>query len=155
MIDSNAITTLTETKLDALVTSFSLLVDDYSINRQDRNSNGGGVITYIHNSLKPVVQLSIQDDFVKQKLELTVTEVTFPSCKTKAIIIRAYRPPNAKRTWFETFNQLILVLLPMGNLILMGDFNADLLKPMKYPGNALKNSLKLAEGYMYSQSRSY
>jgi Reverse transcriptase (RNA-dependent DNA polymerase) len=60
------------------------------------------------------------------------------------IIIGVYRPPNSTQDWFDRFNDLVLELLVEGRLIIMGDLNADLLKPDVNPGKSLRATLNLA-----------
>ena len=60
-------------------------------------------------------------------------------------MIGVYRPPSSAANWFEVFNELVMETTILGPLIIMGDLNADLLKPNEYPGNALMKSLALAK----------
>src|SRR5437867_4462160 len=45
------------------------------------------------------------------------------------VLLGLYRPPNSRRSWFDTFQELILDLTSYGKIVLMGDLNCDLLKP--------------------------
>ena len=137
------IVTITETKLDEKATLGSITVKNYTSNRLDRNSNGGGNITFINESLKPTPLEEIQSKFNLALLEVTVTKIELNS-RTKAIIVGAYRPPNSRKAWFEVFNELILTLTMMEPLIIMGDLNSNLLKPNAQPGKSLLLSLSLA-----------
>jgi Reverse transcriptase (RNA-dependent DNA polymerase) len=144
LIREHDITTITETKLDPLATTGSLSVEGFAINRQDRTCSGGGVATYISSTLKSVPLSDLQGAASKSGLEITIDKVLFSSKTNQVIIMGVYRPPSAKSAWFDEFNELILKLVCLGQLIIMGDINADLLKPKVYPGKALRNSLKLA-----------
>ena len=60
------------------------------------------------------------------------------------MILGVYRPPSSKVGWFNTAKDLILETLSYGPTIIMGDINADLFKPLVYPGKALLEVLSLA-----------
>ena len=60
------------------------------------------------------------------------------------IVVGVYRPPNAKSTWFSDFDDILLQLVAMGQIIILGDLNADLSKPSMQPGKDLLASLELA-----------
>ena len=70
---------------------------------------------------------SVQMKYLTKGLEVTITKLT--SDRSRLVVIGAYRPPSSRRVWFDTFQELIIELLPHGKLILMGDLNCDLLKP--------------------------
>ena len=59
--------------------------------------------------------------------------------------IGLYRPPNVKQEWFNTVNDLILELLPLGNLILLGDLNCNLLQVNNANTIKLLNILELGQ----------
>jgi hypothetical protein len=99
------IVTITETKLDVLATDSSIDIDAFVHSRQDRNSNGGGVITYIKKSLQPVPLFDHQHRAAELGLEVTLTAISFGRGNS-AIVVGVYRPPSAKVAWFETFNEL-------------------------------------------------
>ena len=63
----------------------------------------------------------------------------------KGIIISVYRPPSASREWFIRFNTLVVDLLPMGDLIILGDINANLFAPSAYPGSELLATLAMSQ----------
>ena len=112
--------------------------------RQDRNKNGGGVLTYIRDNLKPVHLSSIQEKAVNEGLEVTISLIEIRKERKHAIIIGIYRPPNARICWFQAFNSLLLETRKKGYTIILGDINSDLLKPDVYPAKELLNSLYLA-----------
>ena len=65
-----------ETKIDDSVTSSALTIKGYSLQRQDRNVNGGGVLAYIKESYQPVALEEIQEKHTKKGLEMTATKIT-------------------------------------------------------------------------------
>jgi len=104
-------------------------------------------MSYIKNGLRPVTLENIQEKYSSLNIETTIDSITlnryFNKCK-KLIIIGVYRPPHTPVSWFSTFDELILELLPLGHLMIAGDVNSDLLKPKIYPGKTFLKSLKLA-----------
>lgn len=120
------ITAICETKLDITTTEASLEIDDYHCSRGDRNCHGGGVMLYTHLSLKPVIMEATQSKYRNQGMEILITRTTFS--KTIIIVIAAYRPPSSKAAWFDLFREVILEVVNQGKLIILGDFNCDLLR---------------------------
>ena len=87
------IVTLTESKLDTTVTAGAVAIENYFVNRLDRNNNGGGVITFIKEQLKPVSLDDVQANFNKKGLEVTVTLVEAKKHK-EHVVLGVYRPPS-------------------------------------------------------------
>src|SRR2546425_12704240 len=90
------ITVITESKLSSDVTSSSLSVKGYCSNRLDRNNHGGGVITYVKNSLKPVILYDQQNLAVSKGIECTVTKIPMQGGKKSTLVLGLYRPPNTQ-----------------------------------------------------------
>ena len=63
---------------------------------------------------------------------------------SSVIIVGVYHPPQSRVQWFDTFNDLTHELLNRNKLVIMGDTNLDILRPMAQPGKALLNLLALA-----------
>ena len=83
-----AILGITESKLDSSVTNAEVNINGYSIIRNDRNRNGGGVACYIRNNLC----FNIKNIF-SNSIEQVFFEILIP--KVEPIAIRTfYRPPN-------------------------------------------------------------
>jgi exonuclease III len=121
-----------------------LAVPGYQINRQDRTSHGGGVATYIREDLRPEQLTELQSKYASESLEATITKIQVCKPERSIIVIGVYRPPSAKASWFDVFNELVMTASDLGQIIIMGDLNANLMKPNEYPGNALLKSLSLA-----------
>ena len=141
------IAVLIETKLDEKVTTSSLAMLEYTVNRADRINNGGGIITYVKNSLKPVILNDVQDKFKSLGIEATVTRITIASTgKTSQslVILGVYRPPNTSITWFAILNELVLETVAVGDVCLLGDLNADLLLPSVNPAKTLLDTFEIA-----------
>ena len=144
LVADSDICTLTETKLDSLVPEGSTSIEGYTQNRSDRNSAGGGVVTYINSMLRPVQLDLLQAEAKEMGLEMTLSRIEI-SKKKSLVILGIYRPPNAKKSWFSDLDSILLKLLCLGSLVMMGDLNADLLNPNVQPGKALSSSLELAD----------
>jgi endonuclease/exonuclease/phosphatase family metal-dependent hydrolase len=138
------IVVITESKLDTQATSSSLALRGFLVNRLDRNKHGGGVLTYCKSNLNPSIDSTLQDRMIKNKMEITITKVSFSGSKLPVYVLGVYRPPNAQSDWFTRFNDIISDLTPLGSLIIMGDLNADLRCPGVNPTKALCTSLSLA-----------
>src|SRR5881296_2490993 len=98
---------ITETKLDSMVTPNSLTLNGYISNRLDRNCNGGGVVTYCRDYLRPSVLCDEQDYAVALGLECTLTKIHIPEVRNDLIIVGVYRPPNAHAVWFDSMSTLV------------------------------------------------
>ena len=137
---------LTETKLDNYVDSTAFNLTNYQCNRFDRNANGGGVLTYINNDIYVDTLSNLQHKFRNSELEVTIDTVRSGVSRSScAIIIGLYRPPSAGSKWFDLFTELITELLPMGNLILLGDLNCNLLSPNTTTTKKLNNILEMGQ----------
>ena len=84
-----AVLGITESKLDNSVTNTEVNINCYSIIRNDRNRNGGGVACYIRNDL----YFNIKNIF-SNSIEHVFFEIPIPKVKPIAIGI-FYRPPKA------------------------------------------------------------
>jgi len=144
-LDKFDICTFTETKLDDKA---NINKTGYTVNRADRDCNGGGVATYVADWLKPCTLVELQDRAKQEHIEATLTSITvsdIPS-KNKVIVIGIYRPPSSPVSWFTALNSLLVDVTKLGQVIMMGDINADMRKPTKYPGKALTRSMALING---------
>ena len=114
------------------------------MNRIDRNRNGGGVITYLKEPLKPVTQTELQLKYNTLGIEVTVNSILPSRSAGKMVILGIYRPLNADANWFPTVNELIVEVSTLGPICILGDLNADILKPYVHPGKILLQTLELA-----------
>ena len=114
---------LTETKLDETFPKNQFLIDGYSLPfRQDRNSNGGGVMIYVREDIpcKMLSKHNTPDDFEGIFLELNLRKV-------KWFLFGGYNPHKDNISNFvrhlgpfvDTF------LSTYDNLLLLGDFNSE------------------------------
>ena len=147
-IDGYDVAVITEIKLDKMVTSDSIMRRSYSLNRNDRSSNGGSIASYIRNSLKPITLFDLQEEAKTKNIEMTLDMITADSTNktnSKFIIIGVYRPPNTDVGWFTKFDSIVALATALAPVCFMGDVNADLLKPTAPLGKQLLHSLEAAE----------
>ena len=98
-----AILGITESKLGSSVPDPEIDINGYSILRNDRNRNGGGVACYIRNDL-----CFNRRNIFSNSIEHVFFDLLIPKIKPISIGI-FYRPPNAS-TFLETFlNDLKLI----------------------------------------------
>src|SRR5437867_2536123 len=107
--------------------------------RLDRNSSGGGIIAYVKDSIRISQLINIQKKYNNLGIEVMVLESHANLYPRPAIFICTYRPPNCGKIWFENFEMLITELIPLGDLFILGDLNADLLKPRETNAQYLIN----------------
>ena len=143
-VEEHDIVVITETKLDSVVSANSLTLKGFTANRLDRNSNGGGVLSYVRSSLNPTVLHDLQERAVVLGLECTLSKIQVQGVKKPVIVMGAYRPPNAIQGWFDNMSSLVNEILPLGPIVIMGDLNADLLQPKLAPCKSLRALLALA-----------
>ena len=95
-----AILGITESNLDSSVTNTEVNIYGYSIFRNDRNRNGGGVACYIRKYLCFNIKI-----IFSHSVEHVVFEILIPKVKPIAVGI-FYRPPNANDflIYFQTIS---------------------------------------------------
>ena len=69
---------------------------------------------------------NVQRKYRNFGLEVTIDVIkVFNPVASNAIVLGLYRPPNVKQEWFHFVNDLVMELLPYGNLIMIGDLNCN------------------------------
>ena len=117
-----AILGITESKLDSSVTNAEVNINGYSIIRNDRNRNGGGVACYIRNDLC----FNIKNIF-SNSIEHVFFEILIP--KVKPIAIRIfYRHPNENEFLNVFSNEFQQIDSRTNEIYFLGDFNTKLFK---------------------------
>ena len=86
----------------------------------------------------------MQDKYAQTGLEVTIVEIQQRHSHASRCINQSLSSSAVNITWFDLFNELILNLLTRGKPIIMGDINADILRPMSYAGNLILNTMALA-----------
>jgi exonuclease III len=109
-----------ETKLDPSVQNETLLINDYTIFREDRcTDRGGGLAIYAKNKFKPYkINLKLPD-----KIELMAVQLKLGN--KPLILVNVYKTPKQCRKYFvEHLNSLLAILSARSeNIILCGDVN--------------------------------
>ena len=121
-----AILGITESKLDSSVTNTEVNINGYSIIRNDRNRNGGGVACYIRNDLC----FNIKNIF-SNAIEHVFFEILIPKVKPIAIGI-FYRPSNAYDFLDIFSNDSQQIDNDTNEIYLLGDFKINLLQNGKF-----------------------
>jgi hypothetical protein len=115
---------ISESWLDQSFDDKDLNINGYNIVRSDRNRNGGGLVSYIRESLSfktIILQKNPECKIETQWLEIYQN-------KEKIIIGNVYRPPSSSVSDMNNFyNEIesVLNLYPHEHFMMGGDFNLD------------------------------
>ena len=116
------IVAFTETHCDDTVSDNELQLDDFDFIRKDRTRHGGGVIIYIKKQFGFQRLLDIECE-----LEALWISVKMRDIKPLLICV-LYRPPNSSDNFFDILSTMLNKALDLdGEVLVMGDFNCDLL----------------------------
>ena len=116
------IVAVSETHCDSTIPDTDLYIDNFTVIRKDRSRHGGGVALYIRNSI----------NFSQINYNVNEIEVIWIKVKQKRvdplILGVIYRPPNSSNDYFETLTDMLHCISENeGEIIMVGDFNCDLL----------------------------
>ena len=112
-----AVISVSETWLDNSVTSNEVNIPGYSIERKDRNRQGGGVCIYVRDNLS----YNIRNDIDHENIEGIWIDLLLP--KTRPILIGSiYRPPNQK-DFLEKFKNISKQMDFTQETFIFGDIN--------------------------------
>ena len=122
---------LGETRLNSEIIDDELYIDGYIFVRNDRiTDSGGGVGIFV----KCDVPFSKCDKLCSSELEHIWLEVK--QSKQSILICMLYRPPSAKACYRGILSNNIEKALSMNqNVVIMGDFNCDMLNTDDYSNN--------------------
>ena len=115
---------ITESRLSSSFTDTILNIPGYTLFRLDRVRNKyGGVAAYVSNCL------SVEHRTDLETVNIESLWLQLKQTNSKSILIGfIYRPPNALVEWYEHFeNEIVRVMNEGTHVIVMGDFNIDLL----------------------------
>ena len=113
-------------KLDSSIPDQEVKISGYSVLRNDRNRNRGGVACYIRADL-----CFNRRNVFSSSIEYVFFDLLIPKVKPISIGI-FYRPPNVN-TFMETFlNDLKLIDFTKSKVYFLGDFNMNLLQNNKF-----------------------
>ena len=120
-----AIFGVTESKLGPNQPDAFFYIDGYKMYRKDKMESSGGVIIYVRDD----IVCNRRKDLENSQLETLLLEV-FPKGNESFFVGITYRNPNSNVKWNEDFeNQVETFLDEQKEIILLGDFNKDLLNP--------------------------
>ena len=127
---------VTESHLHNEIADGKITIEDYSHVRKDRtNKQGGGCIVYYRKSLKVLRRMDLED----QDIEMICLQVKTDSRDT--LIGTVYRPPDNCDFFIVFPRSLEKVWMKFTNIVLVGDFNCNLLKnsqgELPHDGNRL------------------
>jgi len=132
---------LTETRLDSTIPDSQICPEGYACYRKDRNRNGGGCAVFLKNKWPSKRRNDLESD----SLEMVCVEIC-PNKARNTICAVVYKPPCMHPDNFiRGFEQEFLERLgdeEEKDLIIMGDFNANILspKPCKYTKRLMKTT---------------
>ena len=117
---------VSETFLTQSIDTQLLHIPNYYIVRRDRTGKlGGGVVSYIHSSIK-FSRLFDLDSTLPESLTIKINQPHSKPFITSAV----YRPPNSPSTWNDQFSTYLQECRALNNeLIILGDFNINLNSP--------------------------
>ena len=127
---------ITETKIDSNIDNSHIEIDDYVVERNDRNRHGEGVAMYIHKS----VNYRLREDLSNSAIESISLQVKV--CKYKPFIVTSiYRPPGIPVDYFNELDRLFhFIDAEDKETICLGDTNCDMLDSTN---NDTKHLMKL------------
>lgn len=122
---------ISETKVNETFPNSHFHVDGFRFVRRDRDIHGGGIMMYIRSDI-------IYENITQKTNQRTGVE--FLACKVKIgkewiMIIGVYKPPSLKQVKWKLELQHLFEMATniTNNVIILGDFNCDLLQPDKSP----------------------
>ena len=136
---------INETRLDSSIQNGEVSIPGYTLERKDRNRNGGGVALYIRDSINYNRLLDLPDD----NMELISIQVSKPKAKP-FIVCTWYRPP---RSTTELMNRFEDVLQKFDSyhmeVDIIGDLNCNV--GATSPDCSTQKLLDICDSYQYSQ----
>ena len=122
---------ITESRLDSRISDQDINIRDYCISRKDSLVIGQTVIAvYIHNSIADITHR--HQDLESDLVECIWLELKPSTSAPFIFVCILYRNPSASNEWFDNFVQMIdsiHAVKPHADILVLGDFNIELLKP--------------------------
>ena len=134
-----------ETRLDDTISSGEVTVPGYALERNDRNTDGGGVALYIRNT----INYERLFDLECESLEWIGIKVIKPKAKS-FIVSTWYRPPRSNVDTMKDFKLLVQRIESLGlEVNILGDLNCNVAAcPLE---SHTKNLLEICNLYQYHQ----
>ena len=113
---------ISETKIDSSFNDNLFKVEGYKMERRDRTTHGGGLMTFVRSDLP----FKRRKDLECQEIETICYELSM--AKRKWCIVGAYRKPSLENKVFENdiTKSLDQIFLKFDHVICLGDLNYDL-----------------------------
>jgi hypothetical protein len=131
---------ITESHLNEKITDDEIYIEGYRFFRQDRQHKaGGGCLVYYKENLNVI----LKPEFMVNNIEALWMEITINS--QRLLIGNVYRAPDNNEFYNEFKRILERLWLKRNNMLIMGDFNSDLLKTNKdkcHQGKKLEHIIK-------------
>ena len=119
---------LSETRLKAHTPTRHISIPNYTVHRKDASKNPlhAGLVVYTHNSISAFTRRRV--DLESEAVESLWIELTLK--KTHCLIGHIYRNPASNFEWYDAFTSMMeeVQKTKCSTIILMGDFNIDMLK---------------------------
>ena len=133
---------ITETKIDSTIQNSDVEIDDYVIERNDRDKHGGGVALYIHKSI------NYREDLQNTNVESISIQVKVGNYKP-FLVTSIYRPPGKTVNHFNDIDALFSIIeAEEKESIYLGDTNCDMLD---LTNNDTKNLKRLLTKFNLAQ----
>ena len=115
---------ITETKIDSTIQNSDIEIDDYVIERYDRDKHGGGVALYINKT----VNYRLREHLRNTNVESISIQVKVGNYKP-FIVTSIYRPPGKTVKHFNDIDALFSIIeAEEKESICLGDTNCDMLQ---------------------------
>ena len=114
---------ISESWLDSSTADGALAIPSFTIHRRDRHNRGGGILVYVSNRFRSRRRCDIEDESIEAVwIELRI--------KRRVILLgNVYRPPGSDATFMTNLEVMVEKAVSECKLVvLMGDFNVNLLK---------------------------
>ena len=114
---------LCETFLNDEFSNNELHLENYQLFRKDRNTNGGGLVIYVRESLR----VSVREDLQVEGVESMWLEIKHKAQKS-FLLGYTYRPPSSNQSWIDDFEGILeQIYTENKEIIMLGDFNLNML----------------------------
>lgn len=122
---------ITESRLKDKMTDTDIAISSYSIWRRDKRVPGQtGVMVYVHDSIKHITRR--RKDLEPEEVECMWLEVKPDVHSPSLLVCYLYRNPAETYDWYDKFVSMMDNVYSLKNktdVLLLGDFNINLLKP--------------------------
>ena len=136
---------ITEAKIDSTIQNSDMEIDDYVIERDDRDKHGGGVALCIHKS----INYRLREDLQNTNVESISIQVKVGNYKPFIVTSPIYRPPGKSVNHFYDIDALFSIIeAEEKESIYLGDTNCDMLD---LTNNDTKNLKRLLTKFNLAQ----